>query len=291
MIAPTNRFFIVGCQRSGTTLLRLILESHPAIACLDEDRSYAALASGSVEVPAGKRLIGLKIPRWTETLLDTITWDAMQTETARNCYQGEPILFMLRDVRDTVASMLKLKFGGLVTWLEACARPILQQKMGHGQTAWAKQFARDLQLVRDNGEPPHLVGALYWKYKTQTYFRLRDLGLPVCPVRYELLTRYPRQHIARVLDFLGVGWDNAVLEHAQHPHSEVYANGLVIGDTDPNRPIDSHNIGHYVHFLTAEQSREVMTLAGALNRRVRVECSGGGAWEGLARRVWVRVAP
>jgi hypothetical protein len=36
--------FIVGCQRSGTTLLRLILDSHPNISCGPETRFLADFA-------------------------------------------------------------------------------------------------------------------------------------------------------------------------------------------------------------------------------------------------------
>jgi Sulfotransferase family len=36
--------FIVGCQRSGTTLVRLILDAHPNISCGPETRFLAALA-------------------------------------------------------------------------------------------------------------------------------------------------------------------------------------------------------------------------------------------------------
>lgn len=35
---PASPIFIVGCQRSGTTMLRLILDSHPRISCGPETR-------------------------------------------------------------------------------------------------------------------------------------------------------------------------------------------------------------------------------------------------------------
>jgi len=36
-------FFILGCQRIGTTLARFILESHSKIFCVDEHRAYSIL--------------------------------------------------------------------------------------------------------------------------------------------------------------------------------------------------------------------------------------------------------
>ncbi|WP_369669649.1 sulfotransferase, partial [Enterococcus faecium] len=37
---PKNPFFIVGSPRSGTNLMRLILDSHPEIICYGEPTSY-----------------------------------------------------------------------------------------------------------------------------------------------------------------------------------------------------------------------------------------------------------
>lgn len=36
-------FYIIGCQRSGTTLMRLILDSHPQVSCVDESSAYDLL--------------------------------------------------------------------------------------------------------------------------------------------------------------------------------------------------------------------------------------------------------
>ncbi len=36
-------FFILGCQRTGTTLMRLILESHSMVKCFDEPQCYEIL--------------------------------------------------------------------------------------------------------------------------------------------------------------------------------------------------------------------------------------------------------
>jgi hypothetical protein len=65
-----RRFLITGCQRSGTTLLRLILGSHSKIHCYDEYLAYARLRDGDASEAQGCQLVGYKIPRWTEQLND-----------------------------------------------------------------------------------------------------------------------------------------------------------------------------------------------------------------------------
>jgi hypothetical protein len=98
-----ERFFIVGCQRTGTTLLRLILETHPDVFCYDELNGYAVLQTSPVENPSLARLVGFKIPRWTEQLTRPILVDEGAEGFSNNFYRGEKILFLRRNVRDTIA--------------------------------------------------------------------------------------------------------------------------------------------------------------------------------------------
>ncbi|HZT83276.1 MAG TPA: sulfotransferase, partial [Gemmataceae bacterium] len=163
-----GRFFIVGCQRSGTTLLRLVLECHPLVACYDEDTAYKALQEGCRCPPPGKRLAGFKIPRWTEQLGEPVCRDEGLAETAAGLYQGEPLVFVLRDVRDVVASMHKLRMTERQTWLEFCARPILEAKLRRPE--FRERYAPEIAALRACGDSPFAAGALYWKYKTQSVF-------------------------------------------------------------------------------------------------------------------------
>ncbi|MBF0635142.1 MAG: sulfotransferase, partial [Nitrospinae bacterium] len=65
-----ERFFISGCQRSGTTMLRLALESHPDVHCFDEIIGNDILVreakgeKAEFTVKEGATRIGFKIPRF-----------------------------------------------------------------------------------------------------------------------------------------------------------------------------------------------------------------------------------
>ncbi len=123
-----QRFYIAGCQRSGTTLLRLVLDSHPDIRCLDEAAAYDHL-SGRSEMPIAladeaQLALGFKIPRFAEQL----TWPEMiDPDYGRfpAFYDGEKTLFIVRDVCDVVASMLALKVDGSRNWLDRHALQVL----------------------------------------------------------------------------------------------------------------------------------------------------------------------
>src|SRR5437764_12265167 len=128
MFAPHHRwFFITGCQRSGTTLLRLVLECHPQIFCFDELHSYRALSSFSFETTISKPLVGFKIPRWAEQLDYPLLRDFGLAHEAQQIYKGQKILFLVRDYRDAIASMLKLR--GNRSWLQEWAEPIIEARL------------------------------------------------------------------------------------------------------------------------------------------------------------------
>jgi hypothetical protein len=261
----TGRFFIAGCQRSGTTLLRLVLECHPAVFCYDETQAYRRLAANDYAAPPGKSLLGFKIPRWTEQLAEDRLCDQGMEEQAGRFYQRDPILFMLRDARDVVASMMQLKAGG-DSWLEIFGRQILAAKMA--SPAFRERFANDIAYLESTGLAHAAVGALYWKYKTQAFFDYRDRAWPVHGVCYESLATDPEAQLRAVASFLRLTWQKRLLKHPRFPHGELAPCGYTVGHTDPQRPIDSNSVGQWHHVLTAEQEADVMTIAEDLMERM-----------------------
>jgi Sulfotransferase family/Sulfotransferase domain len=264
-----ERFFIVGCQRTGTTLLRLILECHPQVFCLDERSAYQALRRGECPAPPGKGLVGFKIPRWTEQLAEAECWDQGEDTRATNLYRGEPLVFLLRDIRDTVASMFNLEGDAGKNWLETWGRRSLEGRLQ--QAPFRERFAGDLAALEASGNAPAETGAFIWKYKTIAYFDYKDRGWPVCPVRYEDLAADPERHLRRILAFLSLPWDPVVLHHQDQPHPEVFEDGKTVGGTDPKQPIVRASVGRWQQLLSAEDVTRIMALAGELNRRVRLE--------------------
>lgn len=241
-------FFVLGCQRSGTTLLRLILEAHPDVVCYDEIKGYAILQSGLVENPSGARLVGFKLPRWTEQLTNPVLYDEGAEEHCTNFYRNEPILFMRRDVRDNIASMLKLK-AGQSNWCELWVERIIKSKIVR-EASFRERYATEISIIQDSGSP--LIGwaALYWKYKNDAFFDYSAAGLPVLAVVYENLVTDPRPVLQSVCRHLGIAFHKDLLRHHQIPHTELLDNGLAVGNSNPNLPIQADSIGQWERFLS-----------------------------------------
>jgi hypothetical protein len=281
-----DRFFVAGCQRSGTTMLRLVLECHPDIFCLDEDTSYPALMRGDCPKPAGQKLTGFKVPRWTEQFDASFAQDDGEDAVACAFYHGESIIFLVRDVRDTVASMLKLKMTETQSWLEHFARPILETKIV--QPEFAHQYAAEIEQLRASGNAWQKVGALYWKYKTEPLFRYQQHRWPVLVIRYEDLVESPRWHLRQIVEFLGLKWDERLLEHDRLPHAEIYPDGTAMGNTDPRKPIHDESVGQWRQILTPPDEASILEMAGDLPQRLGYNQHPEGLRQHV-RRMWRRV--
>lgn len=258
-------FFIVGCQRTGTTLMRLMLECHSRIFCYDELRSYPVLAGDEPCLPrAGTDKVGFKIPRWTEQLGEPILWDDGLPTTAKNFYTGQRMLFMVRDLRDTVASMLKLRWAGVGSWLELWAPRIVQAK-ARRDPEFARRYSTELQMCASSSDPLIATGALYWKYKTAALLDYQKRGLAVLGIRYERLVSNPEPVLREVCRFLDVAWEPTLLQHPAFAHTDTFEDGLTWGQTDPRLAVHAKSVGQWSSLLTAEQSSEVLNVAGGLD--------------------------
>lgn len=257
----SRRIFIVGCHRTGTTLMRLILNSHPAIHCFDEWKSYKALETGIYESPKNPAIFGFKIPNWTDLIVDS--------EYHRKFYNNDPIIFMFRDVRDTIASMLRLPTGN-GTWFDGVRKEIDQKWISDSsRSRFFLLHGEELKKIETLPYKDYRKASLYWRYKTSKYLDMIMLGWPVLPIRYEFLVQIPKPQLALICQFLQIEWDNKLLNHHLVEHDEVY-NNYAVGNTLVDRPIESNSMAKWKNILTVEQEHAILETAGEWNDYVSI---------------------
>lgn len=150
---------------------------------------------------------------------------------------------------------MRLKAPGGASWIDRYGRSILQALIQHPnvKAIYKKQYA----ALERQGLPVHLVGALYWEIKNQGFFDLLEHNKPVYAVRYESLVGSPEIELQKLSQFLGVSWSDSLLNHPEHPHTELDESGIAIGETDPRRSIDTQSIGGHRHLMSEQQIQEV----------------------------------
>ena len=191
--------FIVGCHSSGTTPLRLILDSHPNISCGPETRFLTDFAHLTRESWGPLSMYGFPKEYWHEKVaqfFDSFKTDyatsrgkarwadktpryAMSLDYIVELFPTCQIVHVIRDGRDVVVSH-RHRRGYL-----AAVRAI-------------EKWRRYIEAARAVGN-----------------------GLPAGryhEVRYEQLVNDTEKTLRDVLDFLGEPWDPAVLEYDKQPH-------------------------------------------------------------------------
>jgi hypothetical protein len=191
--------FVVGCQRSGTTLLRLILDSHPNISCGPETRFLADL----------EHVTGSSWPRLSQYGFSRQYWhlqiagmfDTVKSDYARQ--QGKE-----RWADKTPLYALSLGFIGEL--FPTCQ---VIHVIRDGRDVVASHRARwgYLSAVKAASKWPRYIRAA------------RTAGGAMSPsryleVRYEDLVGEPEKTLRELLTFLDEPWDPSVLEHDRRPH-------------------------------------------------------------------------
>jgi hypothetical protein len=267
-----SALFVLGCQRSGTTLLRFLLGSHSQVTSIDETAAYPILAGQRTlaEALAGEALrpvLAFKIPRFCEQLLEPDLRDELYG-TMPQFYRRQRAVFVVRDPRDVVTSMCTLKASTQASWIQAYGRAMVQHRLAQ-RVGFAARYVRELAELERRSWPDHLVAAFYWQIKNDALPAYLAAGLTILPVRYEALVTDAETQLRAVFAHLGLAWEDAVLRHHERNHGQLEEGGLAIGGSDPNRPIDASSVGRHAAVLSAQQVAEVMAWTAGTEARLR----------------------
>lgn len=215
---PTEPVFIVCNARSGSTLLRYLLDAHPGIACPPETKVLSAArtllnvqndldGNPTMEMLVKKHGLPQPTPRsvtaardivagmmaeyldqrgktvWCDKSLDTVH----ALDFTGRLFPGARYICLHRHAMDVVASLL-----------ESC-------RWGYGYFDLQPYIARHY-----NNFP--LALAEYWTLRTRRMLMLQQSAAQTYAVHYEHLVRDPESTLAGILEFLGVARDGKLIK-------------------------------------------------------------------------------
>jgi len=224
-VLSRNLILIMGCQRSGTTLLYMMISSHPRIAGLNEDEA------------------GYMYPTWLRLLLDLLcrkrTCFKLPTRTGdlphlRDRFPHARIVWIVRDPQATIASMLSLKMEDGRSWLSVVSAPVLQRH---------RNMFPELAEIDPAALDELTCAAHIYEYKNRALKEFMASGLTLCTVRFEDLVSHPRETAGRLLSALGPGFDERVLNHQRYHAGREY-----VGENVGGRPVDGKRASPAVNF-------------------------------------------
>jgi len=256
-------FFILGCQRSGTTLMRYILESHSQISCIDEYRGYSLLQTSELlnqelQKNSHKKYIGFKLPRITEQLLNSILTDVDIDFHAINNFKNTQLIFMVRNIFDVVSSM-KTLIDQNNMWIKTWPEKWLTFWMEKNPTLM-NEYELEIDYWKNSKQKNVVAAAIMWKIKTLSLQKYKKEQMNVLPVSYEDLVINKINTIHHVLDFLDLSWEDSVLSHEKASHVEVDEHGIGIGNNDSTKPIFTKSVNKYSQILTDDEISEITKI-------------------------------
>jgi hypothetical protein len=207
---------ILGCQRSGTTLTFLILNTHPKIIGFDETQCNFDYpdAITLLKNSAKSFLLCYKLPTKTADL-----------QYISKHFPQAKIIWPLRHPFAVISSMQSLILLKQRNWIDKCGKNELKKL--------AYLFPDILSLDLDKLDNIS-IGAHIWNYKNMLIQKFQDYGLDVFAFQYEDLLEKPEKTILQIVDFIGLDWsDNLINHHKYYQDHQKYAGG-----TKGNRPID-----------------------------------------------------
>jgi hypothetical protein len=191
--------FIVGCQRSGTTVLRLILDSHSHISCGPETRFLADMERIVTKDWTRLSRFGFDQEAWLERMAtffggihhdyaigrgkqrwaDKTPLYALHMDFVARLFPDAQFVHVIRDARDVAVSHRK-RFG-----YRSCVTSAIK---------WPRYIAAARASAAD------LAPGQYYE------------------VRYERLVSDPETTLRGLLEFLGEDWEPQILQFTDQPH-------------------------------------------------------------------------
>jgi hypothetical protein len=256
MLRPTDvapPIIIGGCPRSGTTLLRTILDAHHRIGCGPETTLLlsAVEAADRAWSYTGERLytsfhireedFASYYGHYLEAVLEAMRRDMGKSRIAEKSPQNVqyfssiawllpdvPLVHIIRDGRAVVCSLLERN------WLDDTGQPAA--------------FTQAADAAAD-----------YWRFMVERGRRMRghEHAHRYVEVFYEDLIRAPEKTLGDLLTFLGEPWDDRLLAHHTVSHR-------LEADTKSGLPRYESSIDRWQRDLTEAQQAVVYQRVGDL---------------------------
>jgi protein-tyrosine sulfotransferase len=206
--------FVIGAPRSGTTLLRYVLDSHPAIAappetflfeplteCLRNDHTLEAMWHLGFHRDAVGKALGWSASQLLESYASSKGKQLWVEKTPAN-------LFVLSEIETCLPES---KF----IMLYRNPLDVINSQYASG---WVEK-AVTIRNRRDPGDDDFLACC---KFTAECYTRMgaftRQTGSPIYAIRFEDIVEEPRRCFRELCDFLEVIFDDRILAFDQYAH-------------------------------------------------------------------------
>jgi Sulfotransferase family len=271
--------FVVGAARSGTTMLRLMLDAHPELAIPPETLFLPELIDAAKEPGAGPA----QLAEMLVTQRHFADFGIDSGEVTRAFGEIEPF-----EVGDAIRAFFNLYAAeqGKPRWGDKTPAYALSMKKIHRNIPEARfihliRDGRDVrlsQLGRGSGHPTPEQHAKRWRRRVQKTREQGEVVPHYIEVRYEDVVTDTEQQLRRLCEFCGLEWDAQVLRFHERAASRLEE---VAGPTDHHRltsePPRKDRIAQWRTKMSASDQASFEDEAGDLLAELGYEVGAGAA--------------
>jgi len=219
------KLLVLGCSRSGTTLLAAALGAHPEVAMLDEDQD------GAIDKITGGKIAGVKL-----CVPNQIDWDRkwhwLYSPGMMNGYFRKS-LFMAKipRMRETILDFIEqrspLKIVGIIRHPDDVINSI---------------------MVRENRS--RSLANYRWQQCIKAMQNIHSSDVPSIIVEYEKFVNNPKLTCNKLCDFLGIPFDGKMLEAPSRNsrYSQTGFRNTKNSDREVKNVVEDKSLDAY-HFL------------------------------------------
>lgn len=265
--------FVVGCQRSGTTLTGLMMGAPDHAILIDEDDGlydwFSAMSEGT---PSADLLLSNVLERAVKkhqtnapylmrnaqgrTIASpTIQYAVLKAPNltyAFNAIANLPIprtvLYPVRDPRAVVASMRRLSHVKMVE---------NQIRLLAANPEIERIFPSEIAILRAHESSDLTKQAMVWLIKSSLQKQFATTDIEMMTFRYEDLVMHPETMARDIANRAGVDFDPKMTAH------DKFYTGRAVGRTDRKRAVDQTSIGLWSSELSNDENQELKKLLGS----------------------------
>lgn len=292
--------FLVGCGRSGSTLLWLMLNRHSQIYLAKESYFIPNLRSrwqpkmnhAAIDEFVDRLQSFPKPPE--QTVIDYLGWDVKELRAMLYGMCNDSYSDVIRAIYS-----YGMRAEGKIWWGDKTPRYVMNLDLLNDLFPGV----RLIHLVRDGrdvalsyarcawGPSSVRETALYWMTRVGVAYRFRKKhpDMPVCEVRYEDLVRDPRTVLRTICEFIGVHYEAGMLEYHSTAESHFSQDEKLVNHQLVKQPPRTDRIERWREEMSRADYMQFDAIAGKLLHHYGypVETPGLADWpQRIAARGW-----